>query len=151
MSVIFRRDGHKILFQRFADPSGPLSANIVLDQSKDDYSADVRILLDLVRERDLFNIHLSWPDYEKLLHTVSQRKLPVPNHRLVTVWYREARDEFGNKFWDHNHIFDGFDAGDHPTSKVPAHDKLWKGGRWAKVTAVLRGNRLTDLGKIQDD
>lgn len=151
MSLIFRQRGQIILLQRFPDPSGAMASCVVLDQSKEDFSADTRILLDLLRERDLFNVHLSWPEYKELLHTVSQRKLPVPNHHLVTLWYREQRDDKGNKFWDFNHLFVGLDDKDHPTSKVPEHDKLWKGGRWTKVTAVLRGNKLSEIGKIQNE
>ncbi len=55
----------------------------------------------------------------------------------ATLWYRWAKDDKGNPFWDFNHLEDGHCLNDVPTPKHPNHIQVWKGGKWAKAHVQL--------------
>lgn len=57
----------------------------------------------------------------------------------VTAWYRWTVDTARPLgYWEFNHLEDGFvQTVTHPTSQVPEHDKLWKGGKWFGARAHL--------------
>lgn len=65
----------------------------------------------------------------------------------VTAWYRWVVDAaHPHGFWDFNHIEDGYDPNrEHPTSKVPEHDKMWKGGSWAPIECQLVNGKLVTV------
>ena len=72
----------------------------------------------------------------------------IQTENLVTLWYREGKDETGNKIWEFNHLTLGYDSGSKPTPKVLEHNKLWKGGNWGKRLAMLHNNVVINQGEM---
>ena len=59
----------------------------------------------------------------------------------ITLWYRWVVDTNKTGRWDFNHIDDEYDLMiTHPQSKVPDHDKVWKGGQWKSEQKYLDEN-----------
>lgn len=63
--------------------------------------------------------------------------------KQATLWYRWVKNDKGEGFWEFNHLEDDHCSNDHPTSKLPIHDHVWKGGKWAKDHVYLdQGNKV---------
>lgn len=65
----------------------------------------------------------------------------------ATMWYRWVEADMKvPAHWDFNHLEDGYDENrTHPTSKMPVHDKTWKGGKWKAEAATLENGVLTKV------
>ena len=79
---------------------------------------------------------------EGLYRTTRQQLL---NIKPATLWYYKSTNKDGTWHWEFNHLEDGHCPNNYPTSKVPAHDQVWKGRKWAKAHIQLNGkNNIVD-------
>ena len=52
----------------------------------------------------------------------------------ITIWERLDNN---TEIWEHNHIADGYDVSLLKPIGTPDQNKLWKGGTWRSVKALL--------------
>jgi hypothetical protein len=56
---------------------------------------------------------------------------------IITKWFRQVKNDAGEKFWDFNHIDDGYNPElSHPRPKTEEH-KSWKNSTWLSEKAQL--------------